>query len=379
MYNIRLIKGFNHQTTTRQSMKFQIYVGISASLLLIIIGLSYCFAETPNDITINGNLKDNNLENVVISFATGNRLCPDNQCVKEFQDTTFIGLDPDKTLSGTLKIEDKSNSNADFMSFNYYKVYGNFHLSNSKENVKTGKKFLFYSGTLNLDKNDVLLKPEFKFESQITLSQDNFQLTGTTEANQLQRLLIDPVIENATAQGSDKAKITIVEFGDYQAKYSANFFNNTESQILDNFGKNGTIKFLFKDFVINDKEFDKSSTLAARATYCASDQGKYWQYHDELFRNFNETSGWITEDSLKQFANNISVPDLVKFSNCLGSQKHSDIVAQNDGLARSLGLKSAPTFILFMTGKQPLGIVGAQPYTFFQQAISELINAPLFP
>ena len=27
------------------------------------------------------------------------------------------------------------------------------------------------------------------------------------------------------------------------------------------------------------------STLAAKVSYCAADQGKYWQYHDELYNN----------------------------------------------------------------------------------------------
>ncbi len=44
-------------------------------------------------------------------------------------------------------------------------------------------------------------------------------------------------------------------------------------------------QFMFKDFVVNDRPLDKQSTLAARASYCAADQGKYWQYHDEVYNN----------------------------------------------------------------------------------------------
>jgi protein-disulfide isomerase len=44
----------------------------------------------------------------------------------------------------------------------------------------------------------------------------------------------------------------------------------------------GQVRFLFKDFTINDKPGNKASTLAAEASYCAADQGKYWQYHDEI-------------------------------------------------------------------------------------------------
>ena len=45
---------------------------------------------------------------------------------------------------------------------------------------------------------------------------------------------------------------------------------------------------------------------------------------------------------------------------------------ENDQLAQAIGLKSAPTFILVREGKEPLGIVGAQPFNVFQGAISQL-------
>jgi hypothetical protein len=42
---------------------------------------------------------------------------------------------------------------------------------------------------------------------------------------------------------------------------------------------------MFKDFVINDRPSDKLSTLAAIGSYCAAEQGKYWPYYDEVYRN----------------------------------------------------------------------------------------------
>ena len=54
-----------------------------------------------------------------------------------------------------------------------------------------------------------------------------------------------------------------------------------------------------------------------------------------------------------------------KFSN-------TTTVMENDQLAQSIGLKSAPTFILVRERKEPLGIVGAQSYSIFQKTISQL-------
>jgi protein-disulfide isomerase len=114
-------------------------------------------------------------------------------------------------------------------------------------------------------------------------------------------------------------------------------------------------------------------TIAARASYCAADQGKYWQYHDEVYDNSKgEDVGWVTKKILNQFAQNVQVPDLMKFSECVDSQKYNDVVAQNNELARSLGVSATPTFLIIKQGRQPEGIEGAQPYNSFQEVISHL-------
>ena len=62
----------------------------------------------------------------------------------------------------------------------------------------------------------------------------------------------------------------------------------------------------------------------------------------------------------------------MKFSECVDSQKYNDVVAQNNELARSLGVSATPTFLIIKQGRQPEGIEGAQPYNSFQEVISQL-------
>jgi protein-disulfide isomerase len=186
----------------------------------------------------------------------------------------------------------------------------------------------------------------------------------------------NPTYPSAPALGSSKAKVTMVEFGDYQCHFCAAFQRDTKDSILRNFVNTGQVRFLFKDFTINDKPGDKASTLAAEASYCAADQGKYWQYHDEIYKNSKgEYVAWVTKDILKQFASNVNIPNINKFSECLDSQNHSNIVEQNDNLASSIGLQATPSFILLSTGKsqqEPLLIDGAQHYSAFQRAIAKV-------
>jgi protein-disulfide isomerase len=201
-------------------------------------------------------------------------------------------------------------------------------------------------------------------------------------------MTLTPVSVNATALGDEQAKITIVEFADYQCYFCAKFNNETKDLIIKNFVNTGKVKFLFKDLIVNDRPNDKASTLAASASYCAAEQGKYWEYNDELYKNSqSENTGWVTKDNLKQwvtkdnlkqFANNIMIPNIIKFSECLESEKYNNLVVENDSLAKSIGVFDTPTFYFYkgtIHVKTIYGVhgYGVQPYEF-EQIINELLN-----
>jgi len=192
--------------------------------------------------------------------------------------------------------------------------------------------------------------------------------------DQLLNTLLQPIVQNASALGTSKTNVTLIEFGDYQCQDCARFHKETKDLIVNNYVKTGMINFMFKDFVINDRPSDKLSTLAAIGSYCAAEQGKYWPYYDEVYRNSKgENIDWVSKNSLTQFAVYAGVKDVNKFSACLDSKKYENLVAVNDNLARSIGLTSTPTFILIAEGKMPLKIVGAQPYSVFESAINQVL------
>ena len=192
------------------------------------------------------------------------------------------------------------------------------------------------------------------------------------QAEQIISRLLNPITQNASAIGDEQAKITVVEFGDYQCSFCARFHKETKDTLVKNLVDTGKIKFLFKDFIVNDLPNDKASTLAASASYCAAEQGKYWDYHDEVYKNFKgENTGWVTKDSLKQFANNVKVPDLMKFSDCVDSNAYENLVSENNNLAVGIGLTSTPSFVLY-NGTTPIVIQGAYPYQVFEQVINDI-------
>lgn len=110
------------------------------------------------------------------------------------------------------------------------------------------------------------------------------------------------------------------------------------------------------------------SKWAGEASECAADQNAFWEYHDFLFNNQNgENKGAFNKDNLKAFAVQLAL-DPQTFNECLDSGKYTEIVQQETAWAQSLGVQSTPTFVL--NGQ---GIVGAQPFEVFQQAIEGYI------
>jgi protein-disulfide isomerase len=164
--------------------------------------------------------------------------------------------------------------------------------------------------------------------------------------------------------------VTIVEFGDYQCTWCYRWHEGTKDSLIADYVDTGKVRFLFKDFPINDLS-DRASSLAAEASYCAGDQDRYWKYHDEVYSNWDgENTGWVTRASLEQFAEDAGVSDMSAFSDCLDSGKHSDVVGDNYDLARSIGLDATPSFIVLTEGETPKLLRGAHPYSTFENVIN---------
>lgn len=170
--------------------------------------------------------------------------------------------------------------------------------------------------------------------------------------------------------GDPSAPLTFVEWGDYQCTYCHRFHEDTKDSIFSNFVNSGKIKFIFRDFPLNGP----ASVLAAEASYCAGDQNKYWAYHDELYKNWEgENTGWVTTNSLKKFASNVSL-DLDVFDKCMQSDKYKQKVLDNYRYGQSIGVNATPTFLIIDSKGNAKVLVGAQPYGVFDQVLKEKLR-----
>ena len=178
------------------------------------------------------------------------------------------------------------------------------------------------------------------------------------------------LIEGSIIMGSPNAKITIVEFGDYQCTFCYKFHDETMKKITDEYIKTNNVNFIYKDFPLNGKQ----SILASEASYCAEKQNKFWEYHNTLYNNWGgENTGWITENVLLGFARDLEM-NLDDFSQCLGNSEFRQKVLDNEQFGREIGINATPSFLIF-NDNEIYRIIGAQPFEKFEQAFQKLGNS----
>lgn len=83
------------------------------------------------------------------------------------------------------------------------------------------------------------------------------------------------------SKGPSDAKVTLVEFSDFQCPYCASFYSATEQQIMKDYVESGKVRFVYKHFPLTT--IHPNAQKAAEASECAGDQGKFWEMHDLLF------------------------------------------------------------------------------------------------
>ena len=172
-------------------------------------------------------------------------------------------------------------------------------------------------------------------------------------------------IGNLPLLGNADAKVTLIEFGDYQCPFCGRLFKETEPQIREQYLKTNQAKMAWRDFAFLGEE----SYWAAEAARCANDQGQFWQFHDYLFNHQNgENQGAFTKDKLKGFASQLGL-DQNQFNSCLDGDKYLQAVKDDTDAGKAAGVNSTPS--VFVNGEN---IVGAQPFSVFKSAIDKYLK-----
>jgi len=159
-------------------------------------------------------------------------------------------------------------------------------------------------------------------------------------------------------QGDTNAKVTLVEFGDFQCPFCQQYFQQTEPQVYDNYIKTGKVRFVWRQFPLTS--IHPNAYKAAEASECANEQGQFWQYHDSLYQNQNS---WVNqsasdaEDSFVNYAQQLGM-NTDQFRSCIDTDKYKKQVDADMADGNAAQVDGTPTF--FINGYR---VVGAVPFS----------------
>ena len=170
-----------------------------------------------------------------------------------------------------------------------------------------------------------------------------------------------PGPEYSPRRGPDPARVTMLEFGDFQCPYCG-AAESTVRRVLASYPNDVALVFVNMPL-----SFHENALRAAEAFLAAARQDKGWEMHDQMFAHQDA----LSDTDLDSYAQGIGL-DLVQFDADRASPEIADEVAQDEALAAALGVDRTPTF--YIDGYL---LQGNQPFSAFQKVIDQVLALPV--
>lgn len=167
-------------------------------------------------------------------------------------------------------------------------------------------------------------------------------------------------IGSSPVKGPANAKITIIEFSDFQCPFCKRG-KDTMDEVAKKYPND--VKIVFKNLPL---AFHDKAEPAARAALAAGKQGKYWEMHDALFDNQAQLGAEFFLDQAKKLG-----LDVEKFKKDMEASDVTEQIKKDKELADKHGISGTPGF--FVNG---VAVRGAYPFPHFDNIIQRWLKAP---
>ena len=159
-------------------------------------------------------------------------------------------------------------------------------------------------------------------------------------------------------KGREGVPVTLVVFTDFECIHCSTWAE-TLNTVLKTFPED--VKIVFKNYPI---PYHKHAQLAAKAALAAGEQGKFWEMHDLLFKNYNA----LGKEDITGYAKSLGL-NLSKFEKSLKSKEINDKINQDRTQGKGLGVQNAPT--TFVNGRK---LVGSPPFSYIKGLIEDILE-----
>ncbi|MCP4748442.1 MAG: thioredoxin domain-containing protein [Desulfobacteraceae bacterium] len=206
--------------------------------------------------------------------------------------------------------------------------------------ILTKKKIHFYS----MDKKSIIesIETDQKYNTITSAENGILILTSNNPASMKIKqfsIVYDIDISNRPFRGAENAPVTLVVFDDYQCRYCSRL-EGLIDKMLEKHPKN--LKIVIKHFPLPKHKMAFDAAMAALA---ANKQGKFWEFHSELLKNFNS----VTEEKIKSTAQNLKL-NMDAFEADRKSPEHKAIIEQDMEHGKTSSVSGTPA--VFINGKR---------------------------
>ncbi|MAG28910.1 hypothetical protein CL632_02070 [bacterium] len=203
----------------------------------------------------------------------------------------------------------------------------------------------------------------------------NTAVAGDTAPNQPSgqpptptEITLAPVTDDDWVRGNRNAKISLVEFSDYECPFCSRF-HQTAQQVIDEYPDD--VNWVYRHFPLTS--IHPTAVARAEAAECAGSIGgndAFWDYTDGLFENIELYGSASGRSSL---AGEIAL-DVDKFDECVEKGTFSAKVTDQANQAVAAGGRGTP-YSIFVAGDEKIPVSGAVPFSQIQAMVESLLNS----
>lgn len=170
-----------------------------------------------------------------------------------------------------------------------------------------------------------------------------------------------PVADNVPSRGPKDAKVTLVEYTDFECPFCGRFSKSLD-EVLEDEEIASQVRVVVKQFPLG---FHRNAHLASQASLAAHAQGKFWEYHDLLWDNQKA----LDRESLDRYAEELGL-NVKQFKKALDDGTFKDQVDAEFKEGQGFGVSGTPTW--FINGVKESG---ALPPAQIKQKLLDAANA----
>ncbi|HBE90612.1 MAG TPA: hypothetical protein DDW41_05375 [Candidatus Andersenbacteria bacterium] len=178
---------------------------------------------------------------------------------------------------------------------------------------------------------------------------------------------LSAVDEKDHVRGSANAKVTIIEYSDIECPFCKRF-HPTLRKVLDTYPND--VRWVYRHFPL--EQLHPNAKVAALATECAAEQGKFWETLDYLLEKV-QTGEELAEDKLPALAQKAGVVGVSQFTTCLSSKKYEARIASDIQDAAVAGGQGTPYSVIIGPNGEKEPLSGAQPYEAVKAAVDKYL------